>query len=389
MPCVDNRTAPRWAAAYFKSGRNMSPWNALCQNRPMRVAVLGGGHGALCMAGDLSLAGHEVRLYLRNRDRFAETFATRRVRVSGAGRIGQTAISHVGDDLGAAIEGAELVVAPLPAYAHEAIARQAAPHVTEDQLVYLTPGTFGAYVFARQVKALTGKGIITAEAATLPYGTRIIGPSDVRVTMVAAHLPTGVFPAARTAEAMERIQAVYPAAEPVTDALDAALLNANGALHASLTIMNAGPIEGTEAYDIHREGSTPAILRVMAALEGERIALREALGYPPPHWPIMDYYEHKDWLYGVRGRELVQRQSVWHEKIDFGGRYIEEDVRYGLALWRSIGLAVGVATPLSEAFLHIAGAMNGVDYVRAGQSLEKLGLAGLGVTAMKELLRLG
>ncbi|HEX6510713.1 MAG TPA: NAD/NADP octopine/nopaline dehydrogenase family protein [Chloroflexota bacterium] len=352
----------------------------------MRLAVLGGGHGALCMAADLSLAGHEVGLYLRNRQRFAETFASRRIGVSGAGRTGQASVSMVTDDIRQALEAAELVLVPLPAYAHEEIAQLAAPHLQPHQIIYLTPGTFGAYVFARTVFQLTGKRIVAAEAATLPYGTRISGPSQVRVTMVAAHLPTGVFPASHTDEALQRVGAIYPAAEPVTDALDAALLNVNGALHASLTIMNAGPIEALEAWDIHREGSTPGVLRVMAALDGERIALREALGYPPPYWSIMDYYAHRDWLYGLRGRQLVEQQSVWHEKIDLRGRYIEEDVRFGLALWRSLGRKLGVPTPLTDAFLHIAGAMNGVDYVESGQSLEKLGLAQMSAGEIQELL---
>ena len=355
----------------------------------MRLAVLGGGHGALCMAADLSLAGHQVRLHLRNGARFAETFATQRVRLSGAGRNGEAQLDYAGDDPGHALEGAELVLVPLPAFAHEDMARRAAPYLGNGQVVYLTPGTFGSYVFARTVHELTGRRIIAAEAATLPYGTRISGSSEVRVTMVATHLPTGVFPAEGTEHAIGLIRQAYPAAEAVTDVLDAALLNVNGALHASLTIMNAGPIESLPAWDIHREGSTPAILRVMAGLEAERIALREALGYPPPHWPILDYYAHKDWLYGVRGRQQVQEQSVWHEKIDLRGRYVEEDVRFGLSLWRSLGHKLGVPTPLSEAFLHIAGAMNGADYARDGQSLEKLRLAELDVPALKALLRRG
>lgn len=351
----------------------------------VRLAVLGGGHGALCMAADLTLAGHQVSLYLRNRERFADTFATRRIGVSGAGRNGEADVRLVTDDMEEALDEAEVVLVPLPAYAHEAIARQAAPFIRPDQLVYVTPGTFGSFVFARAV----GKPIVAAEAATLPYGTRISGPSAVRVTMVAEHLPTGVFPAKHTAQAVATLRRIYPAVEPVEDALDAALLNVNGALHSSLTIMNAGPIEAMEAYDIHREGSTPAILRVMAALEGERIALREALGYGPPHWPIMDYYEHKDWLYGVRGRQLVQQQSVWHEKISLTGRYVEEDVQFGLSLWVSLGRELGVPTPLSEAFLQVAGAMNGRDYAQTGQSLDRLGLRGLGVPALKSLLKTG
>ena len=34
----------------------------------MRIAVLGGGNGSFAAAGDLALAGHEVRLWRRDRD---------------------------------------------------------------------------------------------------------------------------------------------------------------------------------------------------------------------------------------------------------------------------------------------------------------------------------
>ena len=351
----------------------------------MKLAVLGGGHGAVCMAADLTLAGHEVRLHLRNRDRFAELFAGAAVELEGAGRTGSAAITLVTDDVPEAIAGARVILVPLPAYAHEAMAAALAPYVRLDQLVYLTPGTFGAYVFARAI----GRHAYTAEAATLPYGTRLTGPASASVTTVAEHLPTGVFPARRTEEAIQLLRQVYPAVEPSRDVLDAALLNVNGALHASLTIMNAGPIEALDVYDIHREGSTSAILRVMAAMERERIALREALGYGPPHWSIMDYYDHQEWLYGVRGRQMVEQHSVWREKVPLTGRYIEEDVRFGLSLWSSLGRSYGVPTPLADAFIQIAGAMNGRDYVASGLTLEKLDLEHLSVVQLKERLRGG
>ena len=37
----------------------------------MRIAVLGGGNGSFAAAGDLALAGHEVRLWRRDRDAVA------------------------------------------------------------------------------------------------------------------------------------------------------------------------------------------------------------------------------------------------------------------------------------------------------------------------------
>ena len=42
--------------------------------------------------------------------------------------------------------------------------------------------------------------------------------------------------------------------------------------------MNAGPLQHFERWDIHNEGTQPAIRAVTDALDAERVALREALG---------------------------------------------------------------------------------------------------------------
>ena len=47
--------------------------------------------------------------------------------------------------------------------------------------------------------------------------------------------------------------------------------------------MNAGPLEHFERWDIHKEGTQPSIRRVTDALDAERIAARQALGYKAPH----------------------------------------------------------------------------------------------------------
>ena len=54
--------------------------------------------------------------------------------------------------------------------------------------------------------------------------------------------------------------------------------------------MNAGPIEHFGRWDIHKEGTQPAIRRVTDQLDAERIAVREALGYAAPHFPLANHY---------------------------------------------------------------------------------------------------
>jgi len=355
----------------------------------LKVAVLGGGHGAVATAGDLALRGHEVRLALRNRERFAAIFATRRIRLEGL-LEGEAEVAEVTDDHAAAVAGADLVVVPLPAHAQEAMALRVAAALREGQTVYLTTGTFGSYVFRETLKREGAADVAVAENATLPYGARMAGPATVRIGLVASHLPTGVYPASRAEEALVAIRELYPATEPVEDALSAGLLNFDGALHAPLVFMNAGPIEQSEAFDIHVDGNPPSVVKVSVALDRERIALREALGYASHHWPLEDLYSRVgETFYGVISRERIERQSVWRETIDFQHRYVVEDVGCGLALWSSLGRRLGVPTPLADAFLALASAVNGEDYRVTGRTLENLGLAALSMEKLHERLRSG
>jgi opine dehydrogenase len=335
----------------------------------LEIAVLGGGHGALAAAGDLALRGFRVRLALRNRLRFAELFETGRLAIGGAAGEGVAELALVTEDHAAAVRGAELTLIPLPATAQEAMARLLVGAVEPGQPVALLPGNLGSAVMSPVLP-----GAVFAETATLPYGARQRGPAAVGTALRARHLPTGVWPRSETERMLALFRQAYPEAEPVEDALAAALLNSNGSLHAPLVLLNAGPIERLSEYDIHVEGTTPGILRVIEALDEERMALRDALGYRPPHWPLLDYYRDADWFYGPGAFSRVQNRSVWREKIDFGHRYLAEDVSCGLALWASLGRAAGVALPLTEAFLRLTAAITGVDHYARGRTLESLGL---------------
>ena len=55
------------------------------------------------------------------------------------------------------------------------------------------------------------------------------------------------------------MKAAFPAVEPVEEALSAALMNAGPVIHPQLIFMNAGPLEHFERWDIHTEGTQPAV----------------------------------------------------------------------------------------------------------------------------------
>ena len=142
--------------------------------------------------------------------------------------------------------------------------------------------------------------------------------------------------------------------EPCGDALSGALMNAGPIIHPPLIVMNAGPIEHFERWDIHKEGTQAAIRRVTDALDAERIAVREGFGYGAPHFPLAHHYakEGEEWMYGRGSHDRLTDSGDWRERIVLTEhRYMREDLRLGLSFLVSVAELAGVATPLAKSFL--------------------------------------
>src|SRR4051812_21536134 len=110
----------------------------------MRIAVLGGGNGSFAAAGDMALAGHEVRLWRRDRAATeAHNAAGGTIIVKDFRGQHEAKLALVTNDIAAAVSGAELILCPVPATAQIDIALLLAPHLKDEQIVFLPPGTFG------------------------------------------------------------------------------------------------------------------------------------------------------------------------------------------------------------------------------------------------------
>jgi opine dehydrogenase len=361
----------------------------------MRIAVLGGGNGSFAAAGDFALAGHDVRLWRRDVEAVkAHNAAGGTITVKDFRGRDEATLALVTNDIAAAVRDTDLIVGPAPAHAQNDIARELAPHLRDGQVIYLPPGTFGSYIFAKAMRDAGNKADVAfAETGTLPWLTRKHGPFEVAITIRAKRLPTGVLPLRLKDHALGVISKAWPGViEDCGDALSGALMNAGPIIHPPLITMNAAPLEHFERWDIHKEGTQPAVRRVTDALDAERIAVREALGYGGPHFPLADHYAKSgdEWMYGRGSHDKLTDSGDWREHIVLTQhRYMLEDVRIGLSFIVSCGELAGVPTPLARAFLSIGGAVCGEDFMQTGRTLTSLGLGGVDRAGLQRLLRDG
>jgi opine dehydrogenase len=361
----------------------------------LKIAVLGGGNGSFAAAGDFALQGHEISLWRRDSAAVAEHRAQgSRILVKDIGGRHDAKLAQVTADIAEAVRDAELILCPAPAFAQQDIATQLAPHLRDGQVVFLPPATFGSMIFASAAR-LAGNHANAAftETGTLPWLTRKHGPFEVAITIRAKRLPVGVFPLDLADHAIAVIGRAFPGViEPCGDALSGALMNAGPIIHPPLIVMNAGPIEHFERWDIHKEGTQSAIRRVTDVLDAERIAVREGLGYGGPHFPLAHHYasEGEQWMYGRGSHDRLTDSGDWRERIVLAEhRYMREDLRLGLSLLVSAAELAGVETPLAKGFLSIGGAICGEDFMKDGRTLASLRLGHLNRAQLQALLREG
>jgi opine dehydrogenase len=160
----------------------------------------------------------------------------------------------------------------------------------------------------------------------------------------------------------------------------------NAVFHPPGMIMNAGWIESTGGdFLFYKEGMTESIGRVTSAIDEERLAVANALGVPAQTF-LETFYAA-----GLTTRGAVDSGSIARACAEsapnatikcppsLDHRYVHEDIGYGLVPMAALGRLAGVATPVIDAMIHIAGSAVGIDYAEDGLTLDRLGLEGVSV----------
>jgi opine dehydrogenase len=166
-------------------------------------------------------------------------------------------------------------------------------------------------------------------------------------------------------------------------------MNAGPIIHPPLIVMNAAPLQHFERWDIHNEGTQASVRAVTNQLDLERIAVREAVGWGAPHYPLRDHYENDRWMYGDAHKKLV-KSGDWRENIDLlHHRYVTEDIEMGLTFLCSVARWAGVDTPIAHGIVAITGGYLGRDLRQGPRTLEALGLQHQSPAQLREMLHHG
>lgn len=351
--------------------------------------VIGAGHGGLAMAGHLGILGHPVTLYNRTAENLDGVRWHGGIKVDGA-VTGFGPVRTVTSNIAEALDGADVVMVVTPSTAHRGLATAMAPNLREGQLVVLNPGrTCGALEFRRVFDDCgVTAAIALAETQTFLYASRAISRWEAHIYRVKNAVPFATLPSFLIPDALAVLTVAFPQFVAGTNVLATSLENIGAVFHPALTIMNAGWIEATGGdFEYYLQGITPSVAKLLERIDQERLAVASALG--------VRSMSAREWLYlsyDSPGKDL-------HEAISNTGsyrgikappgidhRYISEDVPMSLVPLASLGAMLGVPTPAIGMIIQLGSILHSTDYWAVGRTVESLGLAGLTVRQIRQMV---
>jgi opine dehydrogenase len=352
-------------------------------SRSLAVAVIGAGNVGCALAADLTLRGFEVRLFNRSSGRLQAIRDAGGITVTGAIE-GFADLSLITNSMSEAVDGADVVAVTLPTATLPSYVNALGEVTGRDQLIWLNPGHSGGalYLWAAFSRAGLGERKL-CQLTTASHISRMTSAAEVRLFMLST-ASVAALPTQHLEEARATLDTLLPGQfGKAQSVLETDLTNINAIIHPPGMVCNAGWIEAaTGGFGFYSDGNTPAVAKVMDAIDTERLELCRrleipAVGFAEVFWQLG--FVPGDLDLSLTVGEAIQRCGLIHpvrSPPSLDHRYLHEDVGWGLVPWMHLATAVGCPVPTLASLTHLAGLINGVDYASVGLTLQRMGLAG-------------
>jgi len=361
-----------------------------------RITVVGAGGGGCAAAAELTQQGYDITLFNRGSARIQPIIDSGGVRLcAGSKDEGLIELANVTDDPAQALKWSDTAIVLAPTSALGTYADLLADHLTNNHRILLAPGhTGGAMYFSRRLRAVNSDlTALIGETHTLPFICRKTGPAEVTVWSHAKKLLAAAIPAGRTDELMGIFAPLLPAMSAVDSVLETSLSNHNAVMHPAGMILNAGWIESTAGgFFYYADGHSPAVSRVIEAVDEERLRIGRSLGVTLPSFLDAFYAagatSESAWKSGSVERAISESEPNKLIKApgSLDDRYVHEDFGYGLVPFKAFADAAGVSVPVISSLIDLAEAATGFPLSSQGLNAERLGIDGLDANKLHDLV---
>ncbi len=356
--------------------------------KPLQVAILGAGAVALGSAALLASRGHRPVLWSPSG---ASAAALRHTSLTTQGALVWSGPVAVAPSCAAALAQADAVLVALPANGYRVALDEAAAALQPRQPVLISGHLSLAGLYLSRLLHQRGVAAPIAAWGTTAVSARRLGPAELRVGSVRAELDLAALPHSAAADMLALCRTLLGDCFRLRDGLLAiALSNVNPQNHLAIALCNFTRIEHGEAW--HQNSNiTPAVGRLMEALDAERLALAAAFGtevrtlrqhfhlsFHTPEAPLAEM-----------ARALAAAGNNPTGPATPQSRYVLEDAPFGLHPTIELARIAGCPAGLHQGGLDVLSAMYGRDLAKDNDILPVLGLDAMTADELRRLTRTG
>jgi len=347
---------------------------------------MGSGPASLANAAVLSRRGFVVKLF--NPPDYPSDL-TEIQRLGGfeiEGSLGDefVRISCITTNIQQALRTVQLIIISVPGYAQMLMAQYCLPYLKPGHILLLMPGSAGSLEVAT---FLTRAGfsldeILLGETASVSQSSRRVGESRLRIKLP-SKVQIAAFPGKNTSRLVSALGDIL-SMNPKPNVLYTGLNNPNFLIHPGPMLLNYADVERRNGFlSLMNEGMTDGALRLLDAVDAEKMSLQRALGLEVID--IDTLYVEKGagpYVYREKGEPFGLRDQIWD-------RYVDEDVPYGTVLFSSLGDLLGIETKVCDAINSIFSAIKKTNYWETGRTLKKMGINGMSIDELQSYLMTG
>ena len=364
----------------------------------LKIAVIGntGMNIGAAVAGDMALAGHDVRFLLwpDQLECLEACRAAGGIHVGEpasetiSGKTGLGAISVITDDPAEAMAGADLVVLDEVQLNLEVRAADFIPHLENEQVLHVNMhGYWPGFRLSAMLRDADKAGVTVTESVTPTHAAARTG-AHITPGFIRRALPLAAFPANRSETALARLAAITKSVEPCRNVIETNLESMNLLIHPAMALLNVGYYDRAEANgeraSFYGTGNTAHTGKLVEALDAERPAVCEAYGVR--YRSVLD---HIRILYGAEGADVQEAvaQSAFYRGVgdlpaDIWRTWMGTDLPLAHVPFVLLAENAGCNATLHRGFVDIVAALLEVTPWKDGLTLERLGLAGMDAAAM-------
>jgi len=362
-----------------------------------RITICGGGNAAHTLAGLLSSRDDvSLNVYVP----FADEVVRWRQGIHEAGGItvnssGMSVFgcpSLVSNDALETVTGSQIIILALPAFAHETILRQIAPHISTGAWICVLPARGGFDMCIRDVLADRLAEVTIVGFQTLPWACRIeLYGKQATILGIKEKVDVSVWPSENALAVTSRLQELMNVPLcTISSFLNLALADTGQIIHPGIMY---GLFHDWDGHAFENpipfyQGVNSEIARLLHDMSNEIQTLCAALEFTYPGIDLSGVHPLGEWL--LRSYRLSIADSTTLASSfstnrsyaglvapmkrgnrgfvpDFQARYLSEDVPYNLLVTRGIAQLAQVPTPIIDQVLGWAQSRLGKEYLVDGK----------------------